>query len=106
MPVILRASTAGKETSHASFHMLSEDPRAGHNVMYIGQDQQAVDAISLKPLYGLSGTMKSATNVSSYGGSTNNNPGNYHNHEMGSQTYMMLAGKHPCGYGRSGVATT
>ena len=106
MPVIWRASAQGKETSTAGFHMLTEDPRAGHNVMYIGQDQLAIDAISLKPLYGLAGTMRMQSTISAYGGAVLSNSTNGQNHEQGSATYMMLAGKHPCGYGRNGVNTT
>lgn len=106
MPVIWRASSQGKETSVAGFHMLSEDPRAGHNVMYIGQDQLAIDAISLKPLYGLAGTMRMQSTATSYGGAVTCHSINGQNHEQGSTTYMMLAGKHPCGYGRNGVNTT
>lgn len=106
MPVIWRASSQGKESTVAGAHMLSEDPRAGHNIMYIGQDQLAIDAISLKPLYGLAGTMRTTNYTSSYGGSVNNVTTSGQNHEMGSSTYMMLAGKHPCGYGRNAVNTT
>lgn len=106
MPVIWRASSQGKETSVAGFHMLSEDPRAGHNVMYIGQDQLAIDAISLKPLYGLAGTMRMQSTATSYGGAVTSNSTNGQNHEQGTCTYMMLAGKHPCGYGRNAVNTT
>lgn len=106
MPVIWRASAQGKETSVSGFHMLTEDPRAGHNVMYIGQDQLAIDAISLKPLYGLAGTMRMQSTTSSYGGATYCYSNNGHNHEQGSTTYMMLAGKHPCGYGRNGISSS
>ena len=105
MPVIWRASASGKETSYAGFHLLTEDPRAGHNVMYIGQDLLAIDAISLKPLYGLAGTVRAQSTTANWGGAVYHYSTNGQNHEQGSTTYMMLAGKHPCGYGRNGVGT-
>ena len=106
MPVIWRSSGQGLEASYSGMHMLSEDPRAGHNIMYIGQDQLAIDAISLKPLYGLSGTMRISGAAAAYGGAVLNNTTGGQNHEQGSNTYMMLAGKHPCGYGRNAVNTS
>jgi len=106
MPVIWRSSAQGLESTYPGMHMLSEDPRAGHNIMYIGQDQLAIDAISLKPLYGLSGTMRMQSHAAAYGGANNNLTTSGQSHEQGSNTYMMLAGKHPCGYGRNGVNTS
>ena len=89
-----------------NMHFLSEDPRPGHNVMYFGKDQQAFDSVSLKPLWGLSGTMKPASTGGQKYGGANNLQSNQTNHELSTQTYMLLAGKHPCGYGRNQYRTT
>ena len=93
-------------TTYNNMHFITEDPRSGHNVMYIGRDQQAFDSVSLKPLWGLTGSMKhTSTNANKYGGSMGLNSSNT-NHEFASQTYMLLAGAHPCGYGRNFYRTT
>lgn len=99
MPIIKKVTSGGYETTVAGVHLLTEDPRPGHNVMYLGQGYDAHDAITLKPLWGLAGTFVPSTTSSSYGGSSLTNASNGHNHEQNSLTYMMLAGKHPCGYG-------
>lgn len=96
MPMIHKANAAGRLTTISSIHMLTEDARPGHNIMYIGQDLNAIDSVSLKPLYGLAGTFKATTSGGSYGGSPQfTGDGNGERHAM---AYMMLAGKHPCGY--------
>ena len=89
-----------------SLHFLSEDPRPGHNVMYLGKNQQAYDSVSLKPLWGLAGSMKHAsTSGTKYGGSNALSSVNT-NGEYSNMSYMLLAGKHPCGYGRNAYRTT
>ena len=95
-----------ENTSMNNFHFLSEDPRPGHNVMYFGKDQNAFDSVSLKPLWGLSGTMKEGTTGGvKYGGANTLNT-NQTNQEQANLGYMLLAGKHPCGYGRNQYRTT
>ena len=93
-------------TTTNNMHFLSEDPRPGHNVIYFGKDQQAFDSVSLKPLWGLSGSMKfTSTSGTKYGGAANLRS-NQTNQEQASATYMLLAGAHPCGYGRNEYRTT
>jgi hypothetical protein len=93
-------------TSYNNMHFITEDPRPGHNVMYIGRDQQAFDSVSLKPLWGLTGSMKhQSTNSNKYGGAFNLQS-NTTGQEFSNQTYMLLAGAHPCGYGRNQYRTT
>ena len=88
----------------SGMHFLTEDPRPGHNVMYFGWGKNAYDSVSLKPLWGLAGTFRQDTSGSYYGGAFQLQSSNG-NHETSTPTYMLLAGAHPCGFGRNQFTT-
>lgn len=105
MPLMWKQGGDNPTTSANGMHFLTEDPRAGHNVMYFGQGRNAYDSVSLKPLWGLAGTFKASSTGSYYGGAPQlitTNAQHYHQ----SKTYMMLAGAQPMGYGRNSFSTT
>ena len=105
MPLMWKESIEAGATANPGMHFLTEDPRPGHNVMYFGQGKNAYDSVSLKPLWGLSGTFKQDNGTSYYGGAFDA----YHLSTAGEQTkktYMLLAGAHPMGYGRNLYNTT
>lgn len=104
MPLMWKEEYYGYSLNN--MHFITEDPRPGHNVMYIGFSKNAYDSVSLKPLWGLGGSMKDGDGgQQKYGGAQNLNS-NQTNQEFANQTYMLLAGAHPCGYGRNSYRTT
>ena len=90
MPIIYksRGSDGGVTTSMAQ-HLITEDPRPGHNVFYIGHNLQAYDSVTLKPLLGLRGN-----HTYGYHGGPDqfifNNATGHYNMPCG---WLMLAGK-------------
>ena len=105
MPLMWKESAEGINTTTPGLHFLTEDPRPGHNVMYFGQGKNAYDSVSLKPLWGLAGTFREDTSGSYYGGSGDLR-GDNQNGEYMQFTYMLLAGRQPCGFGKTNHTTT
>ena len=103
MPLMYKKSIQGGHSSYSQ-HFITEDPRPGHNVMYIGDGLNAYDSVSLKPLWGLAGTFRQDTGTSYYGGP------NYYvyntNQENSKTTWMLLSGAHPMAYGRPTPSTS
>lgn len=77
-----------------AMHLITEDPRPGHNIMYIGNNYQAVDAVTLKPLWGLNS--KQVSPSSNYmGGPGYYSPTNSNGEYSNQYGYMSLGGKRP-----------
>ena len=103
MPIMKKNSIQGYASNYSQ-HFITEDPRPGHNVMYFGDGLNAYDSVSLKPLWGLAGTFRTATGNSYYGG-----PSYFvfnTNQENSKNTWMALSGAHPMAYGRPAATTT
>lgn len=97
MPIISKIT---HNSAYAQVHrMLAvEDPRPGHNVIYLGDGAQAYDSITLKPIFGANGTFKAAS--SPYLGGSSDLQHNQTNGEFTSRSWLMLAGKFPAGVGK------
>lgn len=106
MPIILkdRAYTHFYEINNPNVNLITEDPRPGHNVIYLGPQYQAYDSITLKPILGVNGNF-TTTSSSYFAGSVYLHDG-YSNGSRNSKSYMKLAGANPVGYGKVRYVTT
>lgn len=106
MPIILkdRAYTHFYEINNPNVNLITEDPRPGHNVIYLGPQYQAYDSITLKPILGVNGNFNTTTS-SYFAGSVYLHDG-YSNGSRNSKVYMKLAGANPVGYGKVRYVTT
>ena len=100
MPIIqkLRSWASVYEVNNPNVNLITEDPRPGHNVIYLGTQYDAYDSITLKPLLGIHGNFLS--NDSYYFGGSSTYDGLYSNGSRNNRTYMKLAGANPTGYGK------
>lgn len=101
MPIIFkeRNSTRVFEVNNPMVNLITEDPRPGHNVIYLGSQYQAYDSITLKPILGVNGTFIALSNYN-YGAGSVILDGCYSNGSRNAFTYMKLAGANPTGFGK------
>lgn len=106
MPIISKETYQNIQNATVKqMHLITEDPRPGHNIMYIGRNQQAVDAVTLKPLWGLNSKQSNPSSLY-IGGPDYWNPTNFNSEYSNQYGYMNLAGKRPAVNGNLHTGTT
>lgn len=100
MPIIQKQFTDNNVYGTSNnVNMITEDPRPGHNIIYMGSDYQAYDSITLKPIFGANGNF-SSVGPPSYGGGATWLADSTASIQYLSTAYMKLGGKHPTGRGK------
>jgi len=98
MPIIVKENYRSVNVQQQML-LAVEDPRPGHNVIYLGDNAAAHDSVTLKPIFGAQGTFKNPS--SPYMGGAVDLQNTQTNGEYTSKTWLHLAGKFPAGQGKT-----